>query len=245
MTAAVLLAEDEPVSRLFLMDALASLGLHCDVVEDGFDAVRFATGTRYDALLLDLNLPGCDGVEILTRVRADSRAASRDAVALALTADDDDATRRRLLAAGFAGVATKPIGVDQLASTLATLGLQVTRVSRVAERTHAYGTLPLWDDATALAAAGDNRAIVDTLRGMLRGELPGQRERIAAALEHNDADAARAELHRLQASCGFCGAMRLAASAGALHAALARAHQSGHAATVFLRDLDETMQASI
>lgn len=243
MNAAVLLAEDEPVSRLFLVDALTSLGLRCDVVDNGLDAVRLAIGTSYDALLLDLNLPGCDGVDVLARVRADRGAASRDTLALALTADDDDATRRRLLAAGFGAVATKPIGIERLADTLATLGVHVARATHVAEPAPAYGALPLWDDATALAAAGDNRAIVDTLRGMLRGELPGQRERIAAALARNDADAARVELHRLQASCGFCGAMRVAASAGALHAALARGDASTHAAADFLRDVDATMHA--
>lgn len=244
MNAAVLLAEDEPVSRLFLVDALTSLGVRCDAVDDGFDAIRHAGRTRYDALLLDLNLPGCDGVEILARVRGDAGAGSRDTRALALTADDDDATRERLLAAGFCAVACKPIGLDRLADTLEALGLRVERGRRISEPLPTSVSMPLWDDATALAAAGGNQAIVDTLRGMLRGELPGQRERIAAALERDDAEAARAELHRLQASCGFCGAMRLAASAGALHATLARGSAHAQASAAFLRDADDTLVAA-
>lgn len=241
MNVAVLLAEDEPVSRLFLVEALTSLGVRCEAVEDGNEAVRRACDTRFDALLLDLNLPGCNGVELLACVRANADAASRDAPALALTADDDDATRRRLLDAGFAAVATKPIGVARLAETLAVLGLSVGEGTHVvADR--AASTTQLWNDDAALAAAGGNRDIVETLRGMLRAELPGQRQRIAAALERNDIDAARGELHRLQASCGFCGAPRLAASSGALHAALLQGRDHREAAETFLRDVDDTLR---
>lgn len=243
MNSVVLVAEDEPVSRAFLLDALAALGVRCEGVEDGLVALQRAKSVRYDALLLDLNLPGCDGVEILDRVRADVAAASRLAPALALTADDSAHTRQRMLTAGFAAVAGKPIGVEQLANALRGLGLTIADTAR-AEPAAAVpcGTAPLWDDAAALAAVGGNRAILDTLRAMMVKELAAQRETIAVALARDDPGTARAELHRLQASCGFCGAARLADSARALQAALAAGAGIDACTRIFLDDADSLLR---
>lgn len=242
MNAVVLLAEDEPVSRVFLVDALAALGVGCDAVDDGLVALQRATRVRYDALLLDLNLPGCDGIAILERVRGDTTAASSAAPALALTADDSARTRQQLRAAGFTAVAGKPIGVEQLATALRALGLAIADASpAVPSAAIARAHAPTWDDAAALAAVGGNPTILATLRTMMRKELAAQRETIASALSRNDAATARAELHRLQASCGFCGAARLATSARALHAALVDGPHVDTCAQAFLDDADAVL----
>lgn len=239
MNAVVLLAEDEPVSRVFLADALTALGVRCDAVDDGREALLRACARRYDALLLDLNLPGCDGVAVLGRVRSDADAASRAAPALALTADDCPHTRQRLLDTGFAAVAHKPIGVEPLARALRALGFAIDADAPPAARTSApEHDTPAWDDEAALAAAGGNRTIVDTLRTMMLKELAAQRADIAAAVSRGDIDTARAQLHRLQAACGFCGAVRLAGSARALQAALAARAGVDTCVSVFLCDAD-------
>lgn len=246
MNAAVLLAEDEPVSRVFLLDALAALGVHCDAVADGLEALQRATSLRYDALLLDLNLPGCDGVGILQRVRADEAAASHSAPALALTADDSLPTRQRMLDAGFAAVAGKPIGIEQLAQALRGLGLQIrTETPMAGDAPMAQQTLPLWDDVAALAAVGGNRSILDTLRTMMVKELALQRETIASALLRKDWSLARAELHRLQAACGFCGAARLAHAARALQAALVADTMVDAHAQAFLVEADALLRSGV
>ena len=239
MNAVVLLAEDDPVSRVFLTEALASFGLRCDAVDDGMDAVQRARSVRYDALLLDLNLPGCDGMEILAILRADAAALSRLAPALALTADDSERTTQRLVTVGFAAVANKPIGFDRLAGALRELGLGITQCESIEIASdRAEPPLSPWDDAQALSAAGGSHDIVAALRTMMRAELPAQRASIAAALQRGDADAARAELHRLRASCGFCGATALASSTDALHAALSRDGDLAGSSNRFFADLD-------
>ena len=98
-----------------------------------------------------------------------------------------------------------------------------------------------WDDAQALSAAGGNRGIVDALRGMMLDELPRQRDLIDSALQRRDASAARHELHRLRASCGFCGATALALSVDALYAALAHAGDAD--ASEFFADVDRLLRA--
>lgn len=239
MNAVVLLAEDDPVSRVFLVEALASFGLRCDAVADGAQALQQARVMRYDALLLDLNLPGCDGTQILATLRADSTAQSGRTPALALTADDSAQTAKRLRAAGFSAVANKPIGFDGLADALRTLGLHVEQAMAVAAANDPGQRLATpWDDTQALSAAGGNHDIVAALRTMMQAELPAQRATIAAALQRGDATAARAELHRLRASCGFCGAMALAQSTDALHLALAGDGDIAATTGRFFSDLD-------
>lgn len=241
MNAAVLLAEDEPVSRAFLIEALATFGLRCDAVADGLEALEQASRVRYDALLLDLNLPGCDGIAIVQSLCADAHAASHATPALALTADDTAATRHRLLDAGFSDVACKPIAMQALEAALQRLGLATSRPRPLAA--DSGSTLPdsPWDDAQALSAAGGNRGIVDALRGMMLDELSRQRDLIDSALQRGDASAARHELHRLRASCGFCGATALALSVDALYAALAHAGDAD--ASEFFADVDRLLRA--
>lgn len=239
MNAVVLLAEDDPVSRVFLVEALTSFGLRCDAMADGIEALQQARTTRYDALLLDLNLPGCDGTQILATLRADATAQSGRTPALALTADDAAQTTQRLRAAGFAAVANKPIGFDRLAGALRDLGLHVGQARAAAALNDPGQTLVTpWDDTQALSAVGGNREIVAALRTMMKAELPTQRATIAAAVQRGDATAARAELHRLRASCGFCGAMALAQSTDALHLALAGDGDVADMAELFFSDLD-------
>lgn len=82
------------------------------------------------------------------------------------------------------------------------------------------GKLPVWDDAAAAAALGGDRAHVVALRSLFLAELPAQRDAAMAAFERGDGAAAMAELHRLQASCGFVGAARLATAVDALRVAM-------------------------
>ncbi len=103
---AILLAEDESVSRRFLEDALDALGQRCESVMDGAQALDAARARRFDLLLLDLNLPELSGPEVLSQLRSSADAASRHAPAIALTADPEIDTRhgatprRRWSAAG-------------------------------------------------------------------------------------------------------------------------------------------------
>lgn len=206
-----LLAEDEPVSRAFLLEALQALGWRCEAVADGANALARALARRYDLLVLDLNLPGLDGASVLARLREGDQAASHCTAALALTADHDPALHERLREAGFVAVATKPITLDALA--------------RAIDLACGTSACAVWDEAAALRASGGQAAVVAALRALMRRDLPAQRRAIASAWQDGDLGAARAELHRLRAACGFCGAAGLAEALDALHRADTPAHR--------------------
>ncbi|HEX7110911.1 MAG TPA: response regulator [Mizugakiibacter sp.] len=200
----LLLAEDDPVSRRFLTDALRGLGCSVDAHGDGEAALQAARDTRYALLILDLGLPGRHGTALLAALRADPRAASRDAPAVATSAELDAARRRELLTLGFAAALAKPLTVDALRSMLH-------------ELLPALVDVPLLDDDGAAAASGDAET-VRALRRLLAGEL----DALAAELDDGalDGTALRDRLHRVRAGAGFCGAAALDQAAAALAAAL-------------------------
>ena len=218
-----LLAEDDPVSRAFLVEALLLLGWRCHAFETGEAAAAAAIEQRFELLLLDLNLPGHDGIDVLRRIRNLDTHASVDAPALALTADHDPAQHRRLRRSGFDAVATKPISLHCLAAALAYLGLASEEIAADcqtpdsdASPAPAPDTLPIWQDGPALAAVGGDAATLAALRELMLRDLPQQCERILA---DPTSESARRELHRLRAACGFCGATHLARAVAALEQA--------------------------
>lgn len=208
-----LLAEDDPVSRSFLSEALALAGWQVEAFERGEDAAEAAIAHRFDVLILDLNLPGEDGIASLRRIRNRDEHASADAPALALTADDRPEQHRHLRRSGFDAVAVKPLSMARLEAALAAAGTGLDAGTPSVAAAVDPDSMPVWDDAPALAAVGGSLETLAALRSLLAGDLPGQ---LATVLAGPGSPQARDILHRLRAACGFCGAVRLAQAAAAM-----------------------------
>jgi len=213
----ILVADDNPVSLRFFAEALAQLGFACALAHDGLEAVAEAQRTRFDLLLLDARMPGLDGVQALARIRA-FPGPSRDAIALATTADADEATHRDLTEAGFVDVIAKPVSVSALRAALTRqLAERVDDVRPATDRDD-HNDL---DDAGALAATGGDAAILAALRGLLMTELDALPAELSDISARNDAAGLRDRLHRLDASAGFCGTPALVRAGARLRSALA------------------------
>ena len=76
----ILVVEDEAKVSSFLLEGLRAEKFVADLAEDGHQALDLLTGTRYDLILLDLNIPKLDGLGVLTRVREIGRASCRERV---------------------------------------------------------------------------------------------------------------------------------------------------------------------
>jgi DNA-binding response OmpR family regulator len=115
--ARVLVVEDEPRIAHFLAKALRLDGHEVVVAEDGEVAVFLSLTEPFDAVVLDLTLPGRSGLEVLETVHAERP----DVPVLMLTGRDDPAARRACLEAGAAGFLAKPLVVDDLRSEVRSL----------------------------------------------------------------------------------------------------------------------------
>jgi len=197
----VLLVEDDPISRGFFQAALEPLALRLDSAATVAEALALARQHPYELWLIDANLPDGSGADLLNALRAHHPSTP----ALAHTADIGAAGR--LLRDGFGQVLVKPLPASDLQQ-------QVRRVlsARPASTRldDGAGGIVDWDETAALAALNGEQSHLAALRELFLSELPGTRDAVDSALRVDDEQALRGHLHRLQASCGFVGAARLA-----------------------------------
>lgn len=118
MSATVLVVEDNALNLKLVRDVLGHAGYRVLEAGDAERGLELARAGAPDLILMDVQLPGIDGVEALRRLRADAATASIPVVALTALAMKDD--RERFLSAGFDGYLEKPVSVPDLAAHLAT-----------------------------------------------------------------------------------------------------------------------------
>jgi two-component system OmpR family response regulator len=146
----VLLVEDEIKMSRALRRGLEQEGYAVDTALDGHDGLHRAVEWDYDAIVLDVMLPGLDGVEVCRRLRQ----AGRWAPVLMLTARDGVADRISGLDAGADDYLVKPFAFDEL---LARLRAQVRRGVR--ERPAVLAVADLVLDPAAHAATLSGRPL--------------------------------------------------------------------------------------
>ena len=110
--ARVLVVEDEPHIRELVCLHLGLEGYQCDGVGDGRTALERAESTRFDLLVLDLMLPGLDGLAVCRAVR--NGRTNRDVPILMLTARGEESDKVAGLESGADDYLTKPFGVREL-----------------------------------------------------------------------------------------------------------------------------------
>jgi two-component system OmpR family response regulator len=113
----VLVVEDDVKMAALLRRGLGEEGLAADVARTGDDAVWMAAATDYDAIVLDVMLPGADGFDVCRRLRE----AGRWSPVLMLTARDAVADRVAGLDAGADDYLTKPFSFAELLARLRAL----------------------------------------------------------------------------------------------------------------------------
>jgi CheY-like chemotaxis protein len=112
----ILIVEDNPNNMKLVRDSLQVKGYQTIEAETGEEGVRLAQERQPALTLMDIQLPGINGVEALHRLRADP-GTSRTPV-IAVTASVMTQDTKRIMAAGFDGYHGKPISVRQLLATV-------------------------------------------------------------------------------------------------------------------------------
>jgi DNA-binding response OmpR family regulator len=231
----LLLVEDDPTTRAFLIAAAEALPANVDAAATVAEALVRAGANDYALWLIDANLPDGDGAGLL----AELRTRGLRTPALAHTAARERAAAEALMAAGFLAVLVKPMPAATLQAAIrGALDAHAPTPLHLVESPPS-GDAPIWNDEAALTALHGEQAHVDALRGLFLDELPAARTTVATAARDGDATALRSALHRLQASCGFVGAVRISAAVAAMQ------EQPGAKEAVkgFLAAVDETLRS--
>jgi len=169
----LLLVEDEAPIRAGLVELFRSQGYVVDDVDDGLKALEKLAGPRYDAVLLDVMIPGLDGLQVLKHVREKG---DRTPVLL-LTAKSAEEDVVRGLEQGADDYVTKPFGIHEL----------VARVKGLLRRAAAAET-----STPRRIAMGGAVLDLDNLRVEAGGASLGVTAREALLLEFLYANRARA-----------------------------------------------------
>ena len=117
--ATLLIVEDNPRNLKLVRDVLAHAGYRTREAASAEEALELVRAELPDLVLMDIQLPGIDGVEALRRLRADPRTSGVPVVAL--TAFAMKADRDRFEAAGFDGYLEKPVDIRALRRAVAAL----------------------------------------------------------------------------------------------------------------------------
>jgi len=105
----ILVVEDNDNNRLLVRDVLQASGYRVVEAENAEDGLRVAAEQQPALILMDIQLPGMNGMEALQRLRADPTTRAIPVIAVTASAMTQD--RRQIMAAGFDGYQPKPISV--------------------------------------------------------------------------------------------------------------------------------------
>ena len=115
----ILIVEDNDKNRKLVRDVLTFKGYGVIETETGEEGVQLTRERSPRLVLMDIRLPGIDGVEALRRLRAEET--TREIPVMAMTASVMSEDRQKIMAAGFDAYQSKPINVTDFVAAVAQL----------------------------------------------------------------------------------------------------------------------------
>jgi two-component system sensor histidine kinase/response regulator len=215
----ILLVEDNTMNQLVGSKVLAKLGYQFDIANHGGEAVSAIQTTRYDAVLMDCQMPEMDGYEATAAIRRIEGTTRRTPI-IAMTAAAMDGDREVCLAAGMDDYITKPVRQDAIA---AVLQRWVTPVAPEPATTD--NAMPAPDaahlDALDLSQIemlrslddGDGAVLGEVIDQYLTQTIEGRGE-LVRVVSAGDTHALERAAHTLRGSSANVGATALAAVCG-------------------------------
>ncbi len=175
----ILVVDDNPLVRELFVASLAERGALCAAAGTAAQALVQLGDARFDAAILDLALPDCDGADLARRIRAAGRAEVRTLRLVGVSAHASAAERSRALAAGMDVFLTKPVPLQELAVALGGTGAPASSPEPLAQA---------------------DAALRERLARDFRRELPDQHRELAAAITRRDWSRSRYLTHQLKNS---------------------------------------------
>lgn len=235
--AQILLAEDNEINRIVASEILKSAGYTPDCVENGRDAVAAWESGNYALILMDIQMPGMDGLEATRQIRSKEKQYQATPVPIvAVTANAYESDRQDCLAAGMDDYISKPFSEKQF---LEMLDLWLPdEIACLSQPAHGASQEPDHKLAQAddvqrpLEAQGLDSAVIEPLRvgkpdlwnklvGVYLETTPADLDTLEKALANGDCPSAQITAHTLKSSSANLGATRLSALCRQLEAVAA------------------------
>ncbi len=191
---AFLVVEDNYFNRCLLEDLLTSWGGEVTLAENSFHALQLIEEQRFDLIILDVRMPGIDGIEVARRIRLREKENSAVSIPIiVITAEADAATREACLGAGINEVLSKPVIPEQLAAAI------------FSHYSGSSSTLPgdeLLLNVQIIRDLGNNPERARQYREMLLKDIEYELNCLQVAIERDDRDEIGRAAHTLKGLCG-------------------------------------------
>ncbi len=191
----VLVAEDNPFNQRVARLMLERRGHAVEFAADGLEALEALGRRRFDIVLMDVQMPGMDGLEATAQVRARERASGEHIPIIAMTAHAQAEDHRHCFAAGMDGYVSKPVREEALfraieealsAGAPAADGRRAGVDEDRKRRDTAAPEASVLDEAAAAARVLGDRAFLGEMSRTFLGCLPGLRGELREALAGGD-----------------------------------------------------------
>jgi signal transduction histidine kinase/DNA-binding response OmpR family regulator len=225
----ILLAEDNAINQKVALRLLERLGYGADIVGDGRQALARLDHATYDVILMDVQMPEMDGLEVSRAICARWAASERPRI-IAMTAEAMQGDRDKCLAAGMDDYIVKPVTLNQLAAAL-----DKCRPLAAAAAPEAAAAPPVEKQRIAAGTALD-RDVLDQLREDLGGtaalrevirsfldQTPSVLSALRDAAARADVPSIRRAAHMIKGTSSILGARELSQQC----AEIERAGQTG------------------
>ncbi len=229
----ILLVEDNKLNQLVGKEILNGGGLHVDIAQNGHEAIELLKGNTYDAILMDIQMPGLDGYETTKKIRLLKE--MTDLPIIAVTASSLPDQKVKCNSAGMNDYISKPYEEQELFAVLAKWikckertfqNVKLLDKKRTNPNTLKFPSIPGVSVASALKRIRDNKELYAKLLMMfLRKNWTTMRD-IKNAMSKKDYTSARSIVHQVKGTAGNIGAENLFAIAYKLEMSLVKRKES-------------------
>jgi CheY-like chemotaxis protein/HPt (histidine-containing phosphotransfer) domain-containing protein len=198
----LLVVEDDATSRMYLQTLLEQHGFRVTVAATGDEALRETETGEFELILMDIQMPGMDGLEATRAIRQRQAPNRRRTPIIGITAHALQRDRQRCLDAGMDGHLSKPVDAGSL---LAVAGRFLGREPDPAAENHARLDLP-----KLLGHLGGDRQVLGSMVTIFLETGPRTLAKIREAVAAGDPKGVAAAAHAIRGSAGIFGATALA-----------------------------------
>jgi len=221
----ILVVEDNQTNSMVALAVLRKLGYRAEAVTGGEEALKALAASDYDLLLMDIQMPGMDGLETTRAIRGlDNGLVNRQVPIVALTANANIEERDEALRAGMDDYLSKPIRPAALA-----MALDRYLLDGAAEKINASAAMPggrpageeeVFIESEALNRVADDRDLFAEIFTMFAQDLPLQLQKLRQALERGQNRIAQDTAHTIKGAAANLSAPRSREAARAVEEAV-------------------------
>ncbi|HEY3281297.1 MAG TPA: ATP-binding protein, partial [Armatimonadota bacterium] len=225
----ILLVEDNLINQQVARCMLERLGCASEVAANGQEALDLLSRERYDAVLMDCQMPEMDGYEASRALRAREAATGEHALVIAMTANAMHGDRERCLDAGMDDYISKPLETHRIRQVLSHWIASSRREAPVGDRPRATepAQQSVFDLEGLTNRAGPEVELHRRLVSLFLRDVPGKAAALRQAIRDDRSSDAREAAHAIKGMAATLGAPGISRAAAGLEQALLQAPPSG------------------